>query len=575
VVRSAIVLGVALSLAVCFAPLAKSAPDTMSGGVVRLQQGWNPAAEQGFYYTSQGTVILPVSWLVALNGPDGRPVMDPARMRQLGFIFDDHETTGNPNHWPIGFAIDHSGSTGPVPTVGLTCAACHTSQLTYHGTTLRVDGGQSNIDLDVFKKLVNDAIMATGSSRTARAAFERRAIAAGFPAAQMDAQFQARYLAVSRAAPARAAVLASQTPAGPGRNDALAVGAQVLYNYAIDVPTNTNRADGPVNYPFLWNIANLYWVQYNASLRQPMSRNVGEALGVGALTHFIDPATGSLAPEPQRWHTSINVRSIHAIETLVASLQPPSWPEPVLGPIDRSRATLGKALFTQNCAACHAVRPIGSASAYEWSVRVLPMSAIGTDRMESDNWRLNRYDGTKLGLGKNVDAASGLQPVTTAVQKQAYLDAHVPPSLWPAFDGFGRKNVMTAPCGYRARPLVGVWATPPFLHNGSVPTMFDLLSASRPSSFRFGGTEYDPKKLGFVEPSASNGTLFDSSVIGNSNKGHWFTDDRTRPGRVGRKFTDAEKYELIEFLKSTSYADYPRTVVKTADPEPCVAASKY
>ena len=53
------------------------------------------------------------------------------------------------------------------------------------------------------------------------------------------------------------------------------------------------------------------------------------------------------------------------------------------------------------------------------------------------------------------------------------------------------------------------------------------------------------------------------------------TNDSKRAGRIGRHFTDAEKYDLIEYLKSATYADYPRTVLQHPDPGPCVDASTY
>jgi len=301
-----------------------------------------------------------------------------------------------------------------------------------------------------------------------------------------------------------------------------------------------------------------------------MSRNIGESLGVGALTHFLDPATGKLAPPPARWRTSVNVRNLHAIETLLVQLQPPRWPESVLGPIDHARAARGRVLFARNCAACHGIRAIANAGSDEWSVPVLSLGKIGSDPMQANNFRLNTYDGTKLGISKRADIADGILAVIPPIRTQAYRDERIPRAQWPAYDGFGRPNVITSPCAYKARPLVGAWATPPFLHNGSVPSIFALLSESRPARFRIGGAEYDPKHLGIVEASGPNTVLFDSSRTGNSNKGHWFTSDLTRPGRIGRRFNDAEKLDVIEYMKIASYADYPRVVVRRPDPEPCV-----
>lgn len=547
-----------------------SDPVAAPHSIVRLQQGWDDGQEQIFYHTPQGTVILPASWLAALQSPDGQLFMDPEHMQRLGFIADDRSTT-NPYAWPIGFAINPAKDTVGVETVGLTCAACHTGEMSYRGKTMRVDGGQAHIDVDAFKKAINDAILATGSDGTRREAFLHRAVQFGFPADRIGTEFDARYRAIVDGTPDRARTAADATTAGPGRNDALAVIARVLFNYALGVPANTNQATAPVDFPYLWNIWNLNWVQYNGSVRQPMSRNIGEALGVGAITHFIDRGHGNLSSEPEGWRTSIPVRNLNTLETLLESLEPPRWPEQVLGQIDRVKAKRGAQLFSENCAGCHGVRVIARSKPEEWSVKVLPLTVIGTDPMQAMNFRNTTYDGTKLGLSAQADAATGLRVVTDAVRTQAYRDAQIPAAQWETFDGFGRSNVIMSPCGYKARPLVGVWATPPFLHNGSVPTVFDLLSESRPAKFHIGSIEYDPEKLGLSQAAAPNTFVLDTTVIGNSNAGHWFTDDQKRPGRIGRHLTDDERYDLIEYLKTASYADYPRMAVNGADPEPCVS----
>ncbi len=172
------------------------------------------------------------------------------------------------------------------------------------------------------------------------------------------------------------------------------------------------------------------------------------------------------------------------------------------------------------------------------------------------NFRNNRYDGTKLGLTSQADTVSGLQlqPIPFA-SKPIWMPRYRPRSGENSM-GFDRPNLITMPCGYRARPLVGVWATAPFLHNGSVPTIFDLLSESRPTRVRLGGTEYDPVKLGLSQDNAPNTFMLDTKLVGNSNAGHWFTDDLARKGRIGRRLTDEEKYDLIAYLKSASYENY-------------------
>jgi hypothetical protein len=114
-----------------------------------------------------------------------------------------------------------------------------------------------------------------------------------------------------------------------------------------------------------------------------------------------------------------------------------------------------------------------------------------------------------------------------------------------------------------------VWATPPFLHNGSVRTVFELLSETRPASFTYGTREYDPVSLGYTEDTSLDDSVLDTTVSGNSNQGHWWTDDTTRRGRIGPALTDDEKYAIIEFLKSATYENYPSEKRDTEASLPC------
>lgn len=101
--------------------------------------------------------------------------------------------------------------------------------------------------------------------------------------------------------------------------------------------------------------------------------------------------------------------------------------------------------------------------------------------------------------------------------------------------------------GYKTRPLNGIWASPPYLHNGSVPTMYDLLSTQekRPAKFRVGRGEFDPKKLGLAKPKNNSVHLFrvydkeGEVILGNWNGGHEY----------GTDLSDDEKYALIEYIK--------------------------
>jgi hypothetical protein len=104
---------------------------------------------------------------------------------------------------------------------------------------------------------------------------------------------------------------------------------------------------------------------------------------------------------------------------------------------------------------------------------------------------------------------------------------------------------------YRARSLNGIWATAPYLHNGSVPTLYDLLLPEkckegvgdgkyRPTTFFVGAREFDPEKVGF-KSQGYDGFKFDTAIRGNRNTGHEYGACRME---------DEDRWDLIEYLKS-------------------------
>ena len=100
-----------------------------------------------------------------------------------------------------------------------------------------------------------------------------------------------------------------------------------------------------------------------------------------------------------------------------------------------------------------------------------------------------------------------------------------------------------SPAVYSARPLAGIWATAPYLHNGSVLTLYDLLlpGAKRPTTFYVGTREFDAVHVGYVNQQNSQRPFqFDTTKPGNSNLGHEY----------GMNLSEDQKLDLIEFLKS-------------------------
>jgi hypothetical protein len=118
---------------------------------------------------------------------------------------------------------------------------------------------------------------------------------------------------------------------------------------------------------------------------------------------------------------------------------------------------------------------------------------------------------------------------------------------------------------YRARPLNGVWATAPYLHNGSVPSLYWMLTpaSQRPRQFCMGLRDFDPRQIGFPVDSGetqrcrTGETRFSTTngdgvpIPGNSNLGHSFEGTgEHKAGIIGRMLTEEERYDLIEYLKT-------------------------
>ena len=105
-----------------------------------------------------------------------------------------------------------------------------------------------------------------------------------------------------------------------------------------------------------------------------------------------------------------------------------------------------------------------------------------------------------------------------------------------------RSTLDQHPDYYKARPLGGIWASAPYLHNGSVPTLAELLKppVQRIAQFYVGSREFDPQAVGLAIDNTTHATLLDTSLPGNSNVGHIY----------GTTLGDADKLDLLEYLKS-------------------------
>jgi hypothetical protein len=553
---------------VCTRPSEKMPAYRPVAQVDYLNQNWSSYNRQWFYHAGQGTELMPYQWFLALEQPELHPFSDvpkfhdTAYLARFGFL-PDTASPENADGLPLGFAKDtvvdpESGQS--VEVVGLTCAACHTGQLEYKGKGIRIDGGSATADLASFQTELGFAVGFTEKIPGRFDRFARTVLGENASKEEKDklhAEFSAllsKGMAEKNAADAGKLYEAA---GGFGRTDALGRIGNFVFGTEID-NQNLRVANAPVSFPPIWYTSWFNWVQYNASIQQPMVRNIGEALGVRARVNLRDPK--------KLFQSTVNVKNLHAMEDQLAGptafngLLAPKWPEQVLGPIDQEKVKRGEALYKQHCEHCH-LPPVGSEGLKDpkyWAdgqqgrkfleLTVVPLDEIGTDPKAATNWADRKAATGALGLG-TVSAADGLRLVTQKIAEQKYAELGVTANDMQQWNGY-RTFGVTDQRVYRARPLSGMWATPPFLHNGSVPNLYQMLvpAEQRDKTFYVGSREFDPKYVGYSTGPFEGGFEFRTDQPGNSNAGHEFRNGKGK-GIIGPELTDDERWAIVEYLK--------------------------
>jgi uncharacterized protein (DUF2235 family) len=540
--------------------------------VAWLPQNWTEDQRRRYYHTAQGSELLPYAWLLALEQPrfslkGAPPFKNDSYLQGFGFI-PDGSSEQNPDGLPVGFARD-DGFVDPYTgqkqvVLGITCAACHTGELFYGGKAIRVDAGPSLIDLQKFTEALGLAVTWTYYDPLRFRRFADRVLGPNHSRADQVRLRQAlKYYLDTSFTEFKSMVHLFPTPEGYGRTDALARIGNFVFGTELNNNKNLVVGDGPVNYPPIWDASWMDWVQYNGSIQQPMGRNVGEALGVRSRINLVG------YPGAQ-FQNTIHIDNLHEIETLLGGDAPgkgvwsPKWPEEILGKIDREAAAKGQQLYNELCLHCHQP-PMYSdegRKAEHWTdykdnggkqffkVTMIPLEEIGTDPREAQNFYNRKADSGPLGKGM-LTAGDGLTYITQKVIQQAYGQLNLSPEQQEEWNGY-RKNELRAPLAYKARPHNGIWATPPYLHNGSVPNLFELLSpvSERSKVFYLGNKQFDPVKLGLNTDPLKGASEFRVDRPGNSNAGHEFNDGPKGNGVIGRKLTKEERLQIIEYLKT-------------------------
>ncbi|WP_426529653.1 di-heme-cytochrome C peroxidase [Bradyrhizobium sp. McL0615] len=567
---------------------------------VWLDQGIAKEKLSWFYHADQGTRTFgfPYEWLMALEQPTLPWLLftevdlfsDTAYLDRYGFIADT--IISGKKALPIGFAqggpmLDPTGAPWKNPRnkqdmtgVGLTCAACHTGSFTYKDTAVVIDGGPALTDLFKMKQGMGISLFLTRFWPGRFDRFAERVLGPGSSIddrATLKNQLDQVLNQYKQVKSLEERVASQSILEGYGRLDALnRIGNQV---FSIDLkkPENYAGSSAPVHFPRIWNTPWFDWVQYNGSIMQPMVRNAGESLGVSAELNLNDPSKGL-------FKSSVDIKSLDEMEQMIkgntppnakdgfSGLKSPKWPGDILPPIDQKLAAQGAELYKTHCQECHRP-PVTNEAFYDFNnkdwwtknlvgeailkVENIPISHIGTDPAQAADMA-NRTVATPANLDiRETSFALALGAVVEKTVNYIY-DQRKPPmnaAERQAANG-NMKNELRKDLAYKVRPLNGVWATPPYLHNASVPTIEYLLGdpEKRPAKFYLGSREYDPVKLGYKTEPIANGFEFDTSIRGNSNRGHEFRKDFSKDkeikGVIGPALSADDRKALIEYLKT-------------------------
>jgi mono/diheme cytochrome c family protein len=538
-----------------------------------LDQGWSKETRELYYYTPQGSRFIPYAWFMALEIADGQGMFaDTAHLEGYGFIPADGPHPLNPGGLPIGFAIDPAGAkpgaspaSGTDPTdaakvgqyLGITCAACHTSNISVGGRTIRIEGGAAHVDFDRFYADLAAAVSRTVFDPAKFQRFATRILGNLSPTAVADLSLKLSYFEVKIAGDAmiRAPALAS----GFGRVDALTQSINALAVAHQGDPQNLRAVNAPTSYPSLWLSPDLEFVQWNPIAANPIGRNGAEVLSVFG--------SATLTGDPKGWFTSsLLIKQLQALETWLTVLKSPTWDATVFGPTDTALARTGEALFQRDCVGCHNAPPYRRTDPAANHFRKtfieigrVDYRVIGTDPVYFHTLlqrlvRTNAATAQVHGGQAVVPAAVFFTNTTGAIIARAMEDAGLTDAEKAALSGF-RFRPPALPGGpprpyappsitdLKAGPLAGIWATGPYLHNGSVPTVYELLSpvAERRAVFWTGSRELDRERLGFASDDAPGRFRFDTSLPGNRNTGHLYP-----PQGLSR----AERLAIIEYLKT-------------------------
>ena len=570
--------------------------------------GWTDAARIDFYTRDQGSKVIPLAWIQALKQPNGDPFLadslarygylrNPASSEQLpvGFM-----ASGLAGSQTLGMNCS-ACHTRQITVEG--------RAYRIDGGPAFADFQSFLTDLDTaVGKVVNDPAAFDAFAKAVLRSSTPDADDIADLQKEVKAWYERYHTLMSRALPkppAQAWGPARLDAVGMIFNRL--TGLDLGPPPSLLIPENIKVADAPARYPFLWNAAiqdKTQWPGFaeNGDDVLALARNLGQVLGVFGL--FEPKRDGFLFNFLN--NNSTNWDGLDKLEDLVKRIPPPKWP----WSFDVTLAAKGKEIFDRSTAAggcndCHGIKP-GKPRLLNPNTWATPIQNVGTDTREYDILAWTAKTGALKGAFiplvtsplKETDTAFNILSVSvlgsiiehtvtrgflssSAPQAERsgvrgrfaeHLDTaasaivdkklRLPPQLRELSDVYNvpatvpgdlrglesaRAAAASPPKGaYELRVMQGIWAAAPYLHNGSVPTLADLLkpAAERPKEFKV-GPAYDRENIGLAaEQPQSNFTLktTDCSDLnsGNSRCGHEF----------GTSLSADDKKALLEYLKT-------------------------
>ncbi len=514
---------------------------------VALDQGpdWNPTNQAAFYYSDQGSWIMPYEWAKALKLSNGESFLSQLTS-SYGYL-PNPVSPSNPEGLPVGFLVANPGTKNQ--QLSMNCAACHTRQIKVEGINYRIDGGPAFSNLYALFQGID---LVVGNTLSDQAAFDAFQAAMQVPAETLRTQLNTWYKPYNT-------LMTEALPTehwGIGRADAVAMlqnrvsGLDIgpIENQNI-IASNIAVAAQAVRYPFIWNSGKQDFTQWagtsiNGDATYAFSRNTGEALGVFALFKpRADPAV--VGDVNFLIENSVNYNTVNNIQTLVDQIGSPKWPWPV----DNGMVFQGKVLYEKNCASCHGIKQ-GQPRPGNANTWATPVQNVNTDSSYYKNFVAGKGtsdSGILTGLTVPFSNPISTVPPTGAAIVSLFDVANSSALLQldPTID-LSIKAPNREVGSFESKVLQGVWSAAPYLHNGSVPTLAALLTPAdeRTTSFQVGPV-YDLVNVGLaVEQPNGSATVrvtTDCSVMeGNSRCGHEF----------GTWLSPDDKKALIEYLKT-------------------------